>query len=57
MPDSGVHDRRTRVDALVQEALRREEINRYLDDVDFARQVRLAADTIVTQYLDHLRCC
>ena len=52
MPDSGVHDRRTRVDALVQEALRREEINRYLDDVDFARQVRLAADTIVTQYLD-----
>ena len=52
MPDSGVHDRRTRVDALVQEALRCEEINRYLDDVDFTRQVRLAADTIVTQYLD-----
>jgi hypothetical protein len=52
MPDSGVHDRRMRVDALVQEALQCEEINRYLDDVDFTRQVRLAADTIVTQYLD-----
>ena len=51
MPDIAVHDKGTRVDALVQEALKSDSIERYLDDDDFARQVRIAADLIVEQYV------
>ena len=51
MPDVAVQDKGTRVDALVQEALQSDSIKRYLDDDDFARQVRIAADTIIEQYV------
>jgi hypothetical protein len=51
MTNIEVDDKGTRVDALVQEALKTHSIETYLDDDDFARQVRIAADSIVEQYV------
>jgi hypothetical protein len=51
MPDVAMPDKGTRIDALVQEALQSESIRRYLDDEDFARQVRIGAKTIAEQYV------